>query len=41
MSAAMPLYALVDPDERVVSAFAGLERDPQKFLRFLKTRPGA
>jgi thiol:disulfide interchange protein len=40
-SAAMPYYALVDPDERIVSAFPGLERDPQKFLTFLKTRPGA
>jgi thiol:disulfide interchange protein len=40
-TSAMPYYALVDADERIVSAFAGLERDPQKFLTFLKTRPGA
>jgi len=40
-TAAMPYYALVDADERVVAQFGGATRDPSKFLAFLKTRPGA
>jgi thiol:disulfide interchange protein DsbD len=32
---ALPLYALVDADQRTVATFAGLTRDPQEFLRFL------
>jgi thiol:disulfide interchange protein DsbD len=40
-TASMPYYALVDPDEKVVAMFGGATRDPQKFLSFLKTRPGA
>lgn len=32
---AIPYYAIVDPDEKVIAAFPGLTRDPQEFLRFL------
>jgi thiol:disulfide interchange protein len=32
---ALPLYALVDADQRTVATFAGLTRDSQEFLRFL------
>ncbi len=35
---AIPYYAILDPDERVLATFAGLTRDPQKFLAFLATR---
>jgi len=35
---ALPLYAIVDPDRRVVATFAGLTRDSGEFLRFLETR---
>jgi thiol:disulfide interchange protein len=34
---ALPLYAIVEPDQRVVATFAGLTRDPAEFLRFLRT----
>jgi thiol:disulfide interchange protein DsbD len=40
-TASMPYYALIDADEKVVAQFGGATRDPQKFLSFLKTRPGA
>jgi thiol:disulfide interchange protein DsbD len=40
-TASMPYYALIDPDEKIVAQFGGATRDPQKFLSFLKTRPGA
>jgi thiol:disulfide interchange protein len=34
---ALPLYAIVDGDQRAVATFAGLTRDPQEFLRFLRS----
>ncbi len=34
---ALPLYAIIDPDQRPVATFAGLTRDPQEFLRFLRS----
>lgn len=33
---AIPYYAILDSDEKVVSSFPGLTKDPQEFLRFLK-----
>ena len=33
---AIPFYAIVDADEKVVAAFAGLTRDPREFLKFLE-----
>ena len=35
---AIPYYAIIDPDERVIAQFPGLTRDPAKFASFLKTR---
>ncbi len=32
---AIPYYAILDADERVVASFAGLTRDPAEFLAFL------
>ena len=32
---AIPYYAIVDPDEKVVATFPGLTRDAGEFLRFL------
>ena len=37
---AVPLFAIEDPDEKVIATSAGLTRDPQQFLSFLRTRPG-
>jgi thiol:disulfide interchange protein len=34
---ALPLYAIVDPDQRTVATFAGLTRDQAEFLKFLQT----
>lgn len=34
---AIPFYAIMTPDGKVVATFAGLTRDPQKFAAFLKT----
>ena len=34
---AIPLYAIVDPDEKVIASFAGLTRSPAEFLTFLRT----
>jgi thiol:disulfide interchange protein len=34
---ALPLYAIVDPDQRTVATFAGLTRDQAEFLRFLQS----
>ena len=34
---ALPLYAIVDPDRRPVATFAGLTRDQDEFLRFLRS----
>jgi thiol:disulfide interchange protein DsbD len=36
---ALPLYAIVDADQRTIATFAGLTRDPGEFLRFLRTEP--
>ena len=33
---AIPYYAILSPDERVVASFPGLTRDPAEFLRFLR-----
>jgi thiol:disulfide interchange protein len=35
---ALPLYAIIDADERPIATFAGLTRDPREFLRFLAQR---
>jgi thiol:disulfide interchange protein len=35
---ALPLYAIVDPDQRTVATFAGLTRDSSEFLQFLRAR---
>jgi hypothetical protein len=32
---ALPLYAIVDPDGKTVTTFAGLTRSPNDFLSFL------
>lgn len=32
---ALPLYAIVDPDGRTITTFAGLTRSPNEFLHFL------
>jgi thiol:disulfide interchange protein len=37
-SVAIPYYALLDGDGKVVASFAGLTKDPARFLAFLKTR---
>ncbi len=34
---AIPYYAILDPDEKVIATFPGLTRDPQEFLRFLRS----
>jgi thiol:disulfide interchange protein len=36
---AIPFYAILDGQENVVATFAGLTKDPQQFLAFLKSRP--
>jgi thiol:disulfide interchange protein DsbD len=36
---ALPLYAILEPDGRIVATFAGLTRDPAEFLRFLNSGP--
>ena len=33
---AIPYYAILDSDEKVVASFPGLTRDPGEFLRFLR-----
>jgi thiol:disulfide interchange protein DsbD len=38
---AIPYYAIFDPDGKVVATFPSLTRNPQEFLAFLNTRPGA
>jgi thiol:disulfide interchange protein len=37
-SVAIPFYALLSPDGKVVASFAGLTKDPAQFVQFLKTR---
>ena len=34
---AIPYYAILDADEKVVASFPGLTRDPAEFLRFLRS----
>lgn len=34
---AIPYYAILDPDEKVVASFTGLTRDAGEFLRFLRS----
>ena len=36
---ALPLYAIVDANQRPIATFAGLTRNPQEFLRFLSIQP--
>jgi len=38
---AIPFYAIVDPDEKVVATFPGLTRNTQEFASFLKSGSGA
>jgi thiol:disulfide interchange protein len=38
---AIPYYALMDADEKIVATFPGSTRNAQEFLNFLKTRTGA
>lgn len=37
----IPFYALMDADQNVVATFPQLTRNPQEFLSFLTTKPGA
>lgn len=34
---AIPFYALMDPDQRVIASFPGLTKNPREFLAFLKS----
>ncbi|MFB3779385.1 MAG: protein-disulfide reductase DsbD family protein [Bryobacteraceae bacterium] len=36
---AIPYYAILDQDEKVITSFAGLTRDPAEFLKFLRASP--
>jgi thiol:disulfide interchange protein len=36
---AIPFYAIVDADGKVIASFAGLTRDPAEFLKFLRASP--
>lgn len=38
---AIPFYAVLDADEKVVASFAGLTKDSRQFLEFLATPPPA
>ncbi|HEV3143372.1 MAG TPA: cytochrome c biogenesis protein CcdA, partial [Gemmataceae bacterium] len=38
---AIPFYAIVDPDEKVIATFPGLTRNTQEFASFLKSGTGA
>ncbi len=35
---AIPFYAIVDPDEKVIATWGGIQRDATQYLAFLKTR---
>ena len=37
---AIPFYAIVDPDEKVIASFPGLTRNAQEFSNFLKSGEG-
>jgi hypothetical protein len=39
-TSAIPLYALMTPDEVVVASFEGQTNKTAEFLAFLKSRPG-
>jgi hypothetical protein len=34
---AIPFYAILDPDGKVIASFPGLTRDPAEFLSFLNS----
>jgi len=38
---AIPFYAVMDPDQKVIATFPQLTRNPQEFLSFLSAKPGA
>ncbi len=38
---AIPYYAILDADEKVIATFPGLTRDPQQFLAFLRSGSAA
>ena len=38
---AIPFYAIIDPDEKVIATFPGLTRDAQEFAGFLKSGTGS
>ena len=33
---ALPFYAVIDPDRKVIASFPGLTRSPQEFVDFLQ-----
>jgi hypothetical protein len=35
---AIPFYAILDPDERVIATYPSLTRNAPEFLAFVKTR---
>ncbi|MEO8130647.1 MAG: cytochrome c biogenesis protein CcdA, partial [Bryobacteraceae bacterium] len=35
---AIPFYAIVDPDEKIIATWGGIQRDAGKYLAFLQTR---
>ena len=35
---AVPFYAIVDPDEKVIATSGGIQRDPTQYLAFLQTK---
>jgi thiol:disulfide interchange protein DsbD len=37
---AIPFYAIIDPDEKVIATFPGLTRNAQEFAGFLKSGSG-
>jgi thiol:disulfide interchange protein DsbD len=37
---AIPFYAILDPDEKVIASFPGLTRNAQEFSSFLKSGTG-
>jgi len=37
---AIPFYAILDPDEKVIATFPGLTKNPGEYLAFLGTAPG-
>jgi thiol:disulfide interchange protein DsbD len=39
-TAAIPYYAILDPDERIVASFPGLTKNPAEYLAFLNSAPG-